>query len=325
MAQLQSVTSAYEAMRGQLAAVTASGEALAASALCAGTSRPASAASTVPGTPADLSREVQSCLEMMRATRAQLADRLAHSQGVCEAMIADCQAGRGFRSTEDLGAALQAAAGAAAEALEAAVGDGEEAASPQASSPAPAPFGSPAAVTPNPLFEAQPDEGWEGEDELAAALAPVEEGQPCVLGSSARHNTSQQATPSPSGSGCATPDAAACSMRAAWQAAHTRVSGVRAQCNSWDLAGFVRQLGFEMDGEGENAGSSAPMDRAEFEALRARAEAALAAAAATAATSPERALAGEAMQVVREWEFPAQRIQTPPPSPFWRMLSGLSA
>lgn len=182
----------------------------------------------------------------MRATRAQLADRLAHSQGVCEAMIADCQAGRGFRSTEDLGAALQAAAGAAAEALEAAVGDGEEAASPQASSPAPTPFGSPAAVTPNPLFEAQPDEGWEGEDELAAALAPVEEGQPCVLGSSARHNTSQQATPSPSGSGCATPDAAACSMRAAWQAAHTRVSGVRAQCNSWDLAGFVRQLGFEV-------------------------------------------------------------------------------
>lgn len=44
----------------------------------------ASATSTVPGTPADLTREVASCLELMRATRAQLADRLAHSQGVCE-------------------------------------------------------------------------------------------------------------------------------------------------------------------------------------------------------------------------------------------------
>lgn len=108
---------------------------------------------------------------------------------------------------------------------------------------------------------------------------------------------------------------------------------------------------------------TAPLDRAGFETLRARAEAALTAAAAMAATSPERALAGEAMQVgwgggrvlasawpglddplchdkhvrgmspnavcllqvVREWEFPVQRIQTPPPSPFWQMLSGLTA
>ncbi|KAL4419705.1 hypothetical protein ABPG75_006803 [Micractinium tetrahymenae] len=327
VAQLQSVTAAYEAMRSQLTAATANGEALAASAFGASTSRPASAASTVPGTPADLSREVQSCLEMMRATRAQLADRLAHSQGVCEAMIADCQAGRDRRAAENLGAALQAAAGAAAEALEAAVGDAEEAASPTtASSPAPAlaPFGSPTAVTPNPLFEAELEEGWEGEDELAAALAPSEgtqqagEQSPCVLGTSSRHNASRQATPSPAGSDCATPDAAAaCSMRAAWQAAHARVAEVRSQCNSWDLAGFVRQLGFEVR-------PVAPLDRADFEALRCRAEAALAAAATAAATSPERALAGEAMQAVREWEFP-HNIKTPPPSPFWRMLSGLSA
>lgn len=182
----------------------------------------------------------------MRATRAQLADRLAHSQGVCEAMIADCQAGSGRQGSRGLGAALQAAAGAAAEALQAAMGDAEEASSPQASSPMPAPFGSPAAVTPNPLFESEPDEGWEGEEELAAALSPTEEPRPGVLGTSAQHNASQQATPSPSGSGCAAPDAAGCSMRAAWQAAHARVTGVRSQCNGWDLAGFVRQLGFEV-------------------------------------------------------------------------------
>ena len=58
--------------------------------------------------------------------------------------------------------------------------------------------------------------------------------------------------------------------------------------------------------------------------LRGRAEEVLAAAAACADTSPERALAGEAMAVVREWQFPAQRINTPPPSPFWRLL-GLQA
>lgn len=191
---------------------------------------------------------------MMRATRAQLADRLAHSQGMCEAMIADCQAGRSRRSDGNLGAALQAAAGAAAEALQAAMGDADDVSSPLTSPPAPAPFGSPAAVTPNPLFEAAPEEGWEGEDELAAVLAPMEEGLPCALGTSSRHNAGQQATPSPSGSGCATPDAAAaCSMRAAWQAAHVRVAEVRASCNGWDLAGFVRHLGFEVSPAGRCA------------------------------------------------------------------------
>lgn len=193
----------------------------------------------------------------MRATRAQLADRLAHSQGMCEAMIADCQAGRSRRSDGNLGAALQAAAGAAAEALQAAMGDADDVSSPLASPPAPAPFGSPAAVTPNPLFEAAPEEGWEGEDELAAVLAPMEEGLPCALGTSSRHNASQQATPSPSGSGRATPDAAAaCSMRAAWQAAHARVAEVRASCNGWDLAGFVRHLGFEVSPAGRCAVAS---------------------------------------------------------------------
>lgn len=67
------------------------------------------------------------------------------------------------------------------------------------------------------------------------------------------------------------------------------------------LAAGTNPLGrvprLQMEAEHEHASSSAPLDRAEFEAVRARAAAALATAAATAATSPERALAGEAMQV----------------------------
>jgi hypothetical protein len=52
----------------------------------------ATAAHALPGTPAaDLASEVQSCLEMMRACRVQLADRLAHSAGVCQAVAADCE------------------------------------------------------------------------------------------------------------------------------------------------------------------------------------------------------------------------------------------
>ena len=67
-----------------------------------------------------------------------------------------------------------------------------------------------------------------------------------------------------------------------------------------------------------------PVDRSEFLALKGRAEAALEAAAEGASSSHERALAGEAMQVLHTWEWPVGRINTPPPSPYWRML-GLQA
>jgi len=59
---------------------------------------------------------------------------------------------------------------------------------------------------------------------------------------------------------------------------------------------------------------------ATFQALKQAACEALAAAAEGAAGRQERALAREARKVVEGWEWPAGRIATPPPSPFWRML-----
>ena len=63
-----------------------------------------------------------------------------------------------------------------------------------------------------------------------------------------------------------------------------------------------------------------PVERSEFNALRERAIGALQAAASTAASGEEAALAGEALQALHQWEWPVQRINTPPPSPFWRLL-----
>ena len=181
----------------------------------------ASAGSTVPGTPADLSREVQSCLEMMRATRFQLADRLAHSQATCAAMIADCDAA-GTRAGGVAG------------------GEGEQE---QAAAFA---FGSPAAPSSSAASQQGKDEG----------VAEEQEEEPAVLGVSRRHhaNLQHQLQQSPSpvkkaggrGQGDSQPAAGEGSMRRAWEAAHERVAEVRAQHTSWDLAGFVRDLGFEV-------------------------------------------------------------------------------
>ena len=63
-----------------------------------------------------------------------------------------------------------------------------------------------------------------------------------------------------------------------------------------------------------------PVERSEFLALKQAACEALTAAAEGAAGRQERALAREARKVVEGWEWPAGRIATPPPSPFWRML-----
>lgn len=171
----------------------------------------ASAASTVPGTPADLSAEVQSCLELMRATRAQLADRLQHSQGVCEQMIAGCQQGAAGQTDETAGADPAADGGA---------------------------FGSPAAASP--ASQAQRAEAAE---------------EPAVLGASRRHhaNVERDASPSPShrshgsgwgGSSCS--PRSDCSAPEGRQAAQAQVAEVRARTGAWDLAGFVRSLGFQV-------------------------------------------------------------------------------
>lgn len=61
------------------------------------------------------------------------------------------------------------------------------------------------------------------------------------------------------------------------------------------------------------------MERSEFEALRERALGVLAAAAQRGGEE-RRALAGAAAQALRDWEWPVQRINTPPPSPFWAAL-----
>lgn len=66
--------------------------------------------------------------------------------------------------------------------------------------------------------------------------------------------------------------------------------------------------------------AAVPVERSEFQALKQAACEALAAAAEGAAGRQERALAREARKVVEGWEWPAGRIATPPPSPFWRML-----
>ena len=172
----------------------------------------------MPGTPADLSREVQSCLEMMRATRFQLADRLAHSQATCAAMIADCDAA-GSQAGGRAGKEGEAAAFA---------------------------FGSPAA--PSSSAASQQEEG-EG-------IAEEQEEEQAVLGVSRRHHANLplelQQSPSPvkkaggRGQGDSQPAAGEGSMRKAWEAAHERVAEVRAQHTSWDLAGFVSDLGFEV-------------------------------------------------------------------------------
>ena len=64
--------------------------------------------------------------------------------------------------------------------------------------------------------------------------------------------------------------------------------------------------------------------REQLERVKQEKLAALEAAAEGASSSHERALAGEAMQVLHTWEWPVGRINTPPPSPVWRML-GLQA
>lgn len=66
--------------------------------------------------------------------------------------------------------------------------------------------------------------------------------------------------------------------------------------------------------------AAVPVERSEFLALKQAAQEALAAAADGAAGRQERAVAREALKVLAAWEWPAGRIATPPPSPFWRML-----
>lgn len=158
---------------------------------------------------------MQSCLELMRATRAQLADRLQHSQGVCEEMIAGCQ---------------QGAAGQ----------DSEVAAAPAADSGA---FGSPAPASP-------------------ASRHEVEE-EPAVLGVSRRHHANVEASPSPKLSGGSGWGGSSCSPSVSprsdcgvqggagtspSKAVQARVAEARARSTAWDLAGFVRSLGFEVRG-----------------------------------------------------------------------------
>ncbi|PRW33506.1 hypothetical protein C2E21_7720 [Chlorella sorokiniana] len=278
-AQLQAVTAAHEDMRAQLSAAAAAGTstALALGAFGTTSTRPASAASTVPGTPADLSAEVQSCLELMRATRAQLADRLQHSQGVCEEMIAGCQQGAAAQDAEDVAPAADAGA-----------------------------FGSPAPASP---------------------ASPREE-SPAVLGVSRRHhaNVAHDASPSPpsklsgesgwGGSSCSpsVSPRSDCGGATPRKAAQARVAEARARTTAWDLAGFVRSLGFQFED------AAVPVERSEFLALKQAACEALAAVAGGAAGRQERALACEALKVLEGWEWPVGRIETPPPSPFWRML-----
>lgn len=66
--------------------------------------------------------------------------------------------------------------------------------------------------------------------------------------------------------------------------------------------------------------AAVPVERSEFLALKQAAQESLAAAADSAAGRQERALAREALKVLDGWEWPVGRIETPPPSPFWRML-----
>lgn len=151
----------------------------------------------------------------MRATRAQLADRLQHSQGVCQEMIAGCQ---------------QGAAGQDAEAVAARAGE--------APSDSGAAFGSPAPASP---------------------ASPRAE-SPAVLGMSRRHhaNVAHEASPSPpsklsgesgwGGSSCSpsVSPRSDCGAATPRKAAQARVAEARARTTAWDLAGFVRSLGFQV-------------------------------------------------------------------------------
>lgn len=143
------------------------------------------AAATVPGTPtADLTREVQSCLDMMRATRVHLADRLTHSAGVCESM--ECQLAHG---------------------------KSEQPASPTAGGISPKAFGSPAAASPQFL---------DLEEDGRAATPPQRSASCSPTGSVGVGPTDEQS------------------------AARAHVAQVRACHNAWDLAGFMRGLGYEV-------------------------------------------------------------------------------
>lgn len=163
----------------------------------------------------------------MRATRAQLADRLTHSQGVCEQMIAECQQGAGGGS-------------ATAEAVE-----GAQAGTSGA-------FGSPAVAS------------FTASERQQVAAAEEGEAEPPVLGVSRRHqpNLPRDASPSPQKSGSSGWSGSSCSPgvsganRAAdadggmREAAAGRVAELRARHTSWDLAGFVKELGFQVLGRG---------------------------------------------------------------------------
>ena len=149
-----------------------------------------------------LTREVASCLELMRATRAQLADRLTHSQATCSAVIADCHAASANCGSTGEGELTDMAAAAATAATV---------------------FGSPSAA---PLQVRR--QGRQGEEEEEAP----------VLSGSPQHDASnQQGTPSPSSAEAAPPPVT--DARRVCMAARARRSG-------WDVAGFVRELGFEV-------------------------------------------------------------------------------
>ncbi|KAL4856951.1 hypothetical protein ACK3TF_002652 [Chlorella vulgaris] len=254
VAQLQTVTAAYEEMRAQLSTSTTSSTSLALATL--GPRLAPAAAATVSGTPtADLTREVQSCLDMMRATRVHLADRLTHSAGMCESM--ECQLAQG---------------------------KSEQPASPTAGGISPKAFGSPATASPQCL---------ELEEDGPAGTPP-------------QHSASCSPTGSVDGGSADVQSAAS---------AH--VAQVRASHNAWDLAGFMRGLGYEISDD-------VPLVRDDFTLLKASAKAVLQAAATGAAAPRERAVACAAMQVLQDWDWPVHPINTPPPSPFWRML-GLQA
>lgn len=171
----------------------------------------ASAASTVPGTPVDLSAEVQSCLELMRATRAQLADRLQHSQGVCEEMIAGCQQGAAGQDAEAVVARAPADSGA---------------------------FGSPAPASPASPRDESPAVLRVSRRHHANVAHDASPSPPSKLsGESGWGGSSCSPSVSPrSDCGAATPR----------KVAQARVAEARARTTAWDLAGFVRSLGLQV-------------------------------------------------------------------------------
>eukprot|EP00887_Chlorella_sp_A99_P005914 scaffold29.g5914.t1 len=282
----------------------------------------------------DLTSDVNSVLELMRATRASLADRLAHSQQACEHMIRELRQG------------AHAALGGGEEEYSEAQGQasGEEAAPPAVHEAdgeggvEPAVLGASSRHNSQPLAVGPASKcskaGWgheaaqqSAENELPALGSSGEDGAENQIPGPDEQNDLRALESSGEDGAAEVPaleesaeDGAACRGSQEGgddaEAARAWVRQLHANHAPFDIGGFLTALGCEGVEQG------APVSREEFEALRAQGLEALEAMA-DADHVQLRVVAAEAAALLQGWAWPVANVVAPPPTPSWFARLGL--